>query len=163
MALADALALGAIVALIGAGMTQSSNRQTISKAAALEIVERVNGELGGWHDPREVMALIQTESDFNARAVSSAGAYGLMQLLPTTAADMGYSGRPEGLFDPETNIRLGMRYLIWIWNFLTARLGREPTYSEWLSAYNGGVGNVLKGWRNSSYVDKIVARTPTYG
>lgn len=163
MSLASGLAVAAAVVFIGTTMTQDQNRATLSQDAVREIVERVNAELNNWHDPREIMALIRTESDFNARALSPAGAFGLMQVLPSTAADMGYTGPAEGLFDPETNIRIGMRYLIWIWNYLTSRLGREPTYSEWLSAYNGGVGNVLKGWRNADYVNKIITRTSAYG
>lgn len=161
MALARALLVGAGVAFVAVSLTMPSGT-ALDRASVREIVDRVNAELGGWHDPREVMALIETESSFNPRAVSFAGAYGLMQLLPSTAADMGYSGPAEGLFDPETNIRLGMRYLIWCWNYLAQRLGRDPTQAEWLSAYNGGVGNVLKGWRNSGYVDTITKRTATY-
>jgi len=37
--------------------------------------------------------------------------YGLMQILPETAATMGYSGPPEGLLDAETNLKYGVKYL----------------------------------------------------
>jgi soluble lytic murein transglycosylase len=66
-------------------------------------------------DPFVVAALIGQESTFDPTARSPANAYGLMQLVPTTArrfarsAGVQYSRR--GLTDPETNIRLGTTYL----------------------------------------------------
>ncbi|MBI5624036.1 MAG: lytic transglycosylase domain-containing protein [Elusimicrobia bacterium] len=60
-------------------------------------------------DPRLVKAVVAVESEFNPRAVSRAGAVGLMQLMPATAAEMGVSA--EDLTDPETNIRAGTAYL----------------------------------------------------
>ena len=41
--------------------------------------------------------------------------YGLMQILPQTAATMGYRGRPAGLLDAETNLRYGVKYLRGAW------------------------------------------------
>jgi soluble lytic murein transglycosylase-like protein len=52
-------------------------------------------------------AVIKTESDFDPRVVSSAGAQGLMQLLPETARLMGVTDN----FDPRQNIMGGARYL----------------------------------------------------
>ena len=57
-----------------------------------------------------VLAVIAAESGYDSRAVSRAGAVGLMQLMPATAADYGVS-TSEALFDPETNIRTGVRHL----------------------------------------------------
>ena len=54
---------------------------------------------------------MRIESNFNPRARGSAGEVGLMQIKPATARMMGYSGSKKGLFDPETNIRYGMKYL----------------------------------------------------
>ena len=67
-------------------------------------------------DPYLVASLIRQESEFNPSAISYANAYGLMQLLPSVGKAM---AREEGiehfqtfqLLDPETNIRLGTRYL----------------------------------------------------
>ncbi len=56
-------------------------------------------------------AVIRVESNFNPRARGSAGEVGLMQIKPATARMMGYSGSKKELFDPETNIKFGMKYL----------------------------------------------------
>lgn len=56
-------------------------------------------------------AVVRVESNYRRDARGSAGEVGLMQIKPSTARMMGYSGSVEGLFDPETNIRFGMKYL----------------------------------------------------
>lgn len=56
-------------------------------------------------------AVIRVESNYRANARGSAGEIGLMQIKPSTARMMGYSGGSKGLFDPETNIKYGMKYL----------------------------------------------------
>ena len=92
-------------------------------------------------DPYLVASLIRQESEFNAGAVSPANAYGLMQLLPSVGKSM---AKEEGiphfdtyqLLDPETNIRLGIRYLRERMN----RFGGVQEYA--LAAYNAGDGRV---------------------
>jgi soluble lytic murein transglycosylase len=67
-------------------------------------------------DPYMVASLIRQESEFNPGAISPANAFGLMQLLPSVGRSM---AKEEGihhfneveLLNPETNIRLGTRYL----------------------------------------------------
>jgi soluble lytic murein transglycosylase-like protein len=84
-------------------------------------------------DPALIAAVIQTESNAYARAVSTKGAQGLMQLMPETGREMGLVDP----FDPEANIRAGTRYL-------KAQLARFATPEEALAAYNAGPGSVLK-------------------
>ena len=67
-------------------------------------------------EPFIVAALIRQESEFNPKAVSSARAYGLTQVLPSTGRSLsrkaGIHGfRPTMLFDPEVNLKLGTLYL----------------------------------------------------
>ena len=65
-------------------------------------------------DPNLLMAVIKTESNFNPRAKSSAQCKGLMQLKDSTAAEVAEElgmGQNFDVYDIETNIRLGARYL----------------------------------------------------
>lgn len=56
-------------------------------------------------------AVITVESNYRVNARGSAGEIGLMQIKPSTARGMGYSGSAKGLYNPETNIQYGMKYL----------------------------------------------------
>lgn len=63
-----------------------------------------------------IRAVIQKESSYNASAFALApkandASYGLMQLLTKTAHGLGYTGSPDGLYDPETNIQLGTKLI----------------------------------------------------
>jgi soluble lytic murein transglycosylase-like protein len=75
-----------------------------------------------------VRAVIKTESDFDPRVVSSAGAQGLMQLMPGTARAMGVTD----VWDPRQNIMGGCRYL----QVLAKRFCRTPATAG--RAANGG-------------------------
>ena len=56
-------------------------------------------------------AVISVESNYRPNIRGSAGEIGLMQIKPATARMMGYTGNSSGLFNPETNIKYGMKYL----------------------------------------------------
>ena len=56
-------------------------------------------------------AVITIESRYNPRARGQAGEIGLMQIKPATARGMGYQGSIKALYDPDTNLRWGMKYL----------------------------------------------------
>ena len=57
------------------------------------------------------LAVVQVESNFNPRARGSAGEVGLMQIKPATARGIGYKGSVKGLYNPDTNLAWGMKYL----------------------------------------------------
>jgi hypothetical protein len=61
--------------------------------------------------PALVHRIILRESRYNARAVGRGGTMGLMQIKHGTARALGYTGAPEGLLDPDTNLTFGVRYL----------------------------------------------------
>ena len=56
-------------------------------------------------------AVITIESRYDPRARGQAGEIGLMQIKPATARGIGYQGSITALYDPETNLRWGMKYL----------------------------------------------------
>jgi len=61
-------------------------------------------------DYEMVKAVIQTESDWNHKAVSTSGAIGLMQVLPSTARSE-FNTPKQDLFDPYVNVTVGIKYL----------------------------------------------------
>jgi soluble lytic murein transglycosylase-like protein len=79
-------------------------------------------------DPKLVLAVIATESDFQSGAVSSKNAQGLMQLIPETAQRFGV----KDVFDPADNIRGGTMYLRW----LLAHFHGDTALA--IAAYNAG-------------------------
>jgi soluble lytic murein transglycosylase-like protein len=104
-----------------------------------------------------IAAWIQTESSFNANALSpvesnNTRGYGLMQIsYPGTAQQLGFSANPEALFDPETNINLGTK--------LISQLRRQ--YGEDVkrvySAYNSGKADLyLTSSQVAQHVNNLV-------
>jgi soluble lytic murein transglycosylase-like protein len=85
-------------------------------------------------DATLVKAVIQVESGFAPRARSSAGAVGLMQVMPQTAKQYGVTGRR--LYDPRANIEAGIKHLKSLMDHLPLHLA--------LAAYNAGEGAVQR-------------------
>jgi len=118
-----------------------------SKLAKLIIYECGNYDL----DPFLILAVIQVESDFTPKAVSSKGAIGLMQVMPKTgeyvAKNLGisYNGR-NSLYDPFVNVKLGIHYL----SFLEDQF---DSMESALAAYNYGPSKFAK--------SKTLAKNPT--
>jgi len=110
----------------------------------------------------DILAMFQIESRFDPMALrlndggQGVHAYGIGQMLSTTAADVGISN-PNDLFVLEIGVKATMDYMIWIYNFLTSQLGRQPTAREWVGAYNIGVGNILNGNFPLTYLTKQAA------
>ena len=93
---------------------------------------------------------MKAESLFNHRAMSPAGAAGLMQLMPATAKGVARQLRyPKfDLRAPCTSVELGTHYLAW----LRRLFGNN--YKLMVAGYNGGPGNVKKWMKSVPYSDK---------
>lgn len=98
-------------------------------------------------DPRLAFALLHVESRFDPLAVSTAGAIGLAQVMPETAALLQPGIAYSDLLSPERNVRLGLRYL----RLLLHESGADTVAA--LLKYNGCVRN--PGCR--SYPQKVLA------
>lgn len=103
--------------------------------------------------PTLVYAVIEVESAFNPYAVSSANAYGLMQVVPSTAGRDVFervkkqSGQPtrDQLFDPDFNIDIGSAYL-YLLDDVYLRQIRDSRSRQFaaIASYNGGVSATLR-------------------
>ncbi len=97
-------------------------------------------------DQNLIYSVIKTESGFKENAISSAGAVGLMQILPSTAEwvckKLGVEYKYENLFIGEKNIQIGCYYLNYLLNLFDFNLDNT------ICAYNSGQYTVLS-WLNS--------------
>lgn len=92
-------------------------------------------------DPKLIHAMIRVESDYDPTAVSSKGAMGLMQLIPSTARRFGV----QNPFDPKENIQGGVSYLRYLLNLFGGNLPLS------LAAYNAGAQAVIRSGGVPSY------------
>jgi len=102
--------------------------------------------------PNLLKAVAKAESGFRANVTSTAGAMGIMQLMPGTAAGLGVTDA----FDPEQNIMGGAKYL----RQMLDRFGGDLRLA--LGAYNAGPGAVAKHGGVPSYSQKYVSKVLGY-
>ena len=125
-----------------------------------------------------IFAVIKTESAFNPYAVSSAPAYGMMQLVPSSGGREAYRKAKgedvmpskEYLFDADNNIELGATYLGVLLRDSPLREIRDPVAREYcaIAAYNTGPSNVFRAFsksansrtRQNEALDRINAMKP---
>ncbi len=108
-------------------------------------------------DPKIAFALVDVESDFYHKAVSSKGAVGLTQVMPATARLLKPGVAYADLFDHETNLRLGFRFL----RDMIAYYHGDVNLA--LTAYNRGPGVVDKIRRSGGDPSNGYARAVTGG
>lgn len=143
-----------LIVLLSFGGYETVN--TMSNLPYLETVRSVKRKYGIDVPDGLILAVMETESSFDPMAYRAEEAIndasiGLMQTLLGTARQMGYRGEEDGLYDPETSIRFGAKYLAYLFN----------RYHDWdavIHAYNEGPGNYDKGKRVYGYYAKVKAR-----
>ena len=89
-------------------------------------------------DWRLVLAQMYQESKFDPQAKSWAGAMGLLQVMPQTAAELGV----EDPWDPESNIKAGVKYMAWLLMRFEPSLPMRQRVRFALASYNAGLGHV---------------------
>ncbi|MFN3293553.1 MAG: lytic transglycosylase domain-containing protein [Gemmobacter sp.] len=131
----------------------SPRMQTMQDMASRFGTEILKATIGTRVSPALVLAVMGIESGGRADAVSSAGAVGLMQLIPATAARFGVTDSK----DPVHNLKGGIAYLDW----LMKEFDGDPVMV--LAAYNAGEGAVRKNGgvppyaETRAYVPKVLA------
>lgn len=131
-------------------MTSSSGNPTQSQIQQM-IIAAAN-QYGV--DPSLALGVAQTESNFNPNAVSPAGAIGVMQLMPGTAASLGVD--PNNI---EQNIQGGVQLL----SQLLSQYGGNVQQALW--AYNAGPGSVASGTlpaETASYIPTVLSNAQNF-
>jgi soluble lytic murein transglycosylase-like protein len=139
---------------------------TVQQAAAYWSVDRIeqtiiNESLKTTHvRPSLALAVAKTESDFRPHVVSHAGAVGIMQIMPATAFGL-YKIKRADLFDPQINIRVGVRFLDHLIKKYNGRIDLA------LSHYNGGSAVMKNGDARvlpytRTYVTRVLVRSRRY-
>jgi soluble lytic murein transglycosylase-like protein len=134
--------------------TVASQTAPPAKAAQNVDLEQVVREASSRNrlDPDFVSSVIRAESNFKTHAISKKGAQGLMQLMPSTAAQLGVADP----FDPKANVEAGTAHL----SALLDRYNNDPIKA--LAAYNAGAHRVkqyngVPPYRETrDYINKIV-------
>jgi soluble lytic murein transglycosylase-like protein len=107
-------------------------------------------------DPELAFRLVKLESDFNVHATSPVGALGLTQVMPSTARFYDRGITAQRLYDPNTNLRIGFRYLRGLVNEYNGNVGLA------LVVYNRGPAAVAKsqalGNNPSNGYDRILTK-----
>lgn len=102
-------------------------------------------------------AVIQVESNYRPGTTGSAGEVGLMQIKPATARMLGYGGSVKALYDPETNIKYGIKYLA-----MAQDLGDGTTCGTILK-YNAGHAARRMNPVSAAYCQKVKVQLASAG
>jgi soluble lytic murein transglycosylase-like protein len=117
-------------------LTETNKESTVIKDTSNKDINHIIKEKAEKYNLSEelISSIIKVESNYNPNAVSNKGAKGLMQLMPSTAMELGVNN----IFDVEENIEGGSKYLRQLLNKYNGDIKTA------LAAYNSGMGNVQK-------------------
>lgn len=107
--------------------------------------------------PAMLDAVMAVESHYNPAVIGFDGEIGLMQLLPSTARMLGFSGSDAQLATPEINIHYGARYLAGAW-----RLAREDVCTATMK-YRAGHGETRFSFRSVEYCVRVRSHLAAHG
>lgn len=107
--------------------------------------------------PELADAVARVESGYRPGAIGDVGEIGLMQVLPSTARMLGFTGTNEELADPATNIRYGVTYLAGAW-----RLGNEDVCTATMK-YRAGHGETRFSHKSVAYCLRVRAELAAQG
>ena len=137
-------------------MKSAANTHLIAKKRPHRFYHSLIEKIADQHrvDPALIKAMVRAESSYNPKALSPAGAMGLMQLMPATAKELGVSDS----YDPEENLHGGIRY----YKRLLKRYAGDVELA--LAAYNAGMGSVelFNGVPPFKETRKYIKRVKTY-
>ena len=111
------LALLALVVLAGCGGREEAPvaRAGLYPNETPELRQLIDRYAAAYGVPNDLVQRVVIRESRHVPAARNGPYYGLMQILPQTAATMGYRGKPRGLLDAETNLRYGVKYLRGAW------------------------------------------------
>ncbi len=120
---------------------QSIRKMAIAKTGIYDsLIQKVTAEIWPGVDWHLIKCQVNQESSFNPRAVSSCGALGLLQLLPATAQELGFT--KDELYSPEKNLRAGITYLYRQYYRFPEIPDPVERVKFALASYNGGRGYI---------------------
>ena len=159
---------------------QSIRKRAIAKTGIYDsLIQKVTAEIWPGIDWQLIKCQVNQESSFNPRAVSSCGAIGLLQLLPATAQELGFT--KDELYVPERNLRAGITYLYRQYYRFPEIPDPVERVRFALASYNGGRGYINAAlslarkssgsWREWNYTKAFLAhpacrvdgKRPDYG
>jgi hypothetical protein len=103
-------------------------------------------------DWRLILAIIEQESAFNPNAVSRAGAFGLMQIMPKTGSSLQSQLNLEDYKTPQNNLIAGIYYFATLVSAF--EFTKEEKYKFALASYNAGLGRVIDAMTIANYFEK---------
>ncbi len=96
-------------------------------------------------------AVAMVETGYNPDAVGTSGEIGMMQVMPATARQLGFTGTTVDLFQPATNIRLGVAYLARAWSLAGGNVCRA------LTKYRAGLGEQVSSPLSITYCARAMS------
>jgi len=139
--------------------------KSIANKNLVKTIENILKVSEEWHvDAALILAVAHTESSFNHSAVSSANAYGLMQVVPSTAGKdiakwltgSNVNIPPDYLLQPEKNLMMGAAYLNYLQtHYFSYIKNKDLNRLLTIVAYNGGIGTIIRTFRLDEKKNKL--------